>query len=52
MWVYDEETSSFSQRKIQYVPAMLNIFDAILLNAASHKETDRLMESIEVNFDV
>ena len=48
MWVVDPQ-GKVEYREISYVPAMLKIFDEILVNAADNKQRDPEMKSIKVN---
>ncbi len=51
MWVYDNESSSMTQREITYVPGLYKIFDEILVNAADNKVRDPTMDCIKVDID-
>ena len=48
MWVVNPQ-GSVEYREISYVPAILKIFDEILVNAADNKQRDSEMKCIKVN---
>jgi len=48
MWVVNSQ-GIVEHREISYVPALLKIFDEILVNAADNKQRDSGMKSIKVN---
>ena len=48
MWVVNLQ-GNVEHREISYVPALLKIFDEILVNAADNKQRDSGMKSIKVN---
>ena len=51
MWVFDQEASTIVKRTITYVPALLKIFDEILVNAADNKQRDPTQDKIKVVID-
>lgn len=50
MWIIDQD-NKLVQKSITFVPAMLKIFDEILVNAADNKIRDPTMKKIEVIID-
>lgn len=50
-WVWDEEQSHISRRKISFPPALLKIFDEILVNARDHSVRDETCNKIRVELD-
>lgn len=51
MWVYDSESDSMVQKRIEYVPGLYKIFDEILVNAADNKQRDKKMDCIKVEIN-
>jgi DNA topoisomerase-2 len=48
MWLYDSELGRMVKRPTTYSPALLKLFDEILVNAADNKQRDSRMTSIDV----
>lgn len=51
MWVWDEEQSRICRRKVSYPPALLKIFDEILVNSRDHSVRDESCTRIRVELD-
>uniref|UniRef100_A0A0N5AZ18 DNA topoisomerase 2 n=1 Tax=Syphacia muris TaxID=451379 RepID=A0A0N5AZ18_9BILA len=51
VFVYDECSRKMRKRSIRYVPALLKIFDEILVNAADNKQRDKGMKCLSVTVD-
>eukprot|EP00968_Pinguiococcus_pyrenoidosus_P019326 scaffold2093_cov241-Pinguiococcus_pyrenoidosus.AAC.3 len=49
MWILDPESGNIVRRSITYVPALLKIFDEILVNAADNKQRDPTQDTIRVD---
>ena len=50
-WIWDEETSKICRRVVSYPPALLKIFDEILVNARDHSIRDETCTQIRITFD-
>ncbi|VDM73116.1 unnamed protein product [Strongylus vulgaris] len=50
-WVVSEDNQRMVQKKMSYSPALLKIFDEILVNAADNKQRDPEMDQLCVNVD-
>jgi DNA gyrase/topoisomerase IV subunit B len=50
-WVWDEEQSRISRRNISFPPALLKIFDEVLVNARDHSVRDENCTRIRVELD-
>ena len=52
LWVMDEGSEFFTQRKVEFVPGLYKIFDEVLVNAADNYRRDsRRTNKIEVWVD-
>lgn len=51
IWVYDDQNSRFTKRPIEYSPALLKIFDEVLVNALDHSIRDNTVNAIKINVD-
>lgn len=51
IWVYDDQNSRFIKRPIEYSPALLKIFDEVLVNALDHSIRDNTVNAIKINVD-
>ncbi|VDK60288.1 unnamed protein product [Anisakis simplex] len=51
IYLYDAELKRMCKRELSYVPALIKIFDEVLVNAADNKQRDPTMTSIRVNID-
>ncbi len=49
MWVYDAENTAMTKEQVSYSPALLKIFDEILVNAADNYQRGEKMSKIDVN---
>ncbi len=50
-WVYDSEEKKFIEKDIQYVPALLKIFDEIFSNSIDESKRNKKLDTIKVNID-
>ena len=50
-WVYDNEEKKFIEKDIQYVPALLKIFDEIFSNSIDESKRNKKLDTIKVNID-
>uniref|UniRef100_A0A0N4VCX0 DNA topoisomerase (ATP-hydrolyzing) n=1 Tax=Enterobius vermicularis TaxID=51028 RepID=A0A0N4VCX0_ENTVE len=50
-FLYDSRDQKIRRESIRYVPALLKIFDEILVNAADNKQRDSNMKHLSVNVD-
>jgi len=50
-WVWDQEQSQISRHKVSFPPALLKIFDEILVNARDHSVRDEACSRIRVQLD-
>lgn len=48
-WVFNESTQHMEKRSIHYSPALLKIFDEIIVNAADNFQRDDSMTSIDIS---
>ncbi|CAJ0597102.1 unnamed protein product, partial [Cylicocyclus nassatus] len=51
VWVVSEDERRMIQKKLLYSPALLKIFDEILVNAADNKQRDPEMTELRVDID-
>lgn len=49
-WVYNKEKGCMNKETLKYSPALLKIFDEIIVNAADNRHRDNNMSIIDVNF--
>ncbi len=49
VWLHNEKTNKMEKRTIGVSPALLKIFDEIIVNAADNHQRDKSMTKIEVN---
>src|SRR5665648_133650 len=52
MFLYDAKFNKMINRKITFVPALLKIFDEILVNAADHRRRCGLTDKLSVEVDM
>lgn len=50
-WVLDDDEGRMQKRDVTYSPALMKLFDEILVNAADSHERDRSMRSLRVDVD-
>ena len=48
VWVYDNDTNAMVKRNLNYSPALLKLFDEILVNAADNAQREANMSKIDV----
>ena len=48
-WIYNKSTSSMKKTSLNYSPALLKIFDEILVNAADNSQRGEKMSRIDIN---
>ncbi len=48
-WVYDSKSNTMVKRNLNYSPALLKLFDEILVNAADNAQRESRMSKIDVN---
>ena len=51
MWIYDSKTNKMEEKSVQYIPALIKIFDEILVNAADNKQRSKSMNEIKVTIN-
>lgn len=51
-WVFDKEKKMMKKETIRYSPALLKIFDEILVNAADNRRRDPKMSVIKVSISM
>lgn len=48
-WIYNHDLCKMEKAILKYSPALLKVFDEILINAADNKQRDKKMSIIDVN---
>lgn len=51
-WVYDTSTQRMQKKSVSYSPALLKLFDEVIVNAADNHSRDKSMTKIDVNAQV
>lgn len=47
-WIYDDKRGKMMKKSVSYSPALLKIFDEIIVNAADNRHRDNKMSKIDV----
>lgn len=50
-WVFDKDEQKFVEKDIQYVPALLKIFDEIFSNSIDESKRNKNLDTIKVNIN-
>lgn len=50
-WIYDDDEQTFVEKDVQYVPALLKIFDEIFSNSIDESKRNKKLDTIKVTID-
>jgi len=50
-WIYNQKSSQMEKQHVNYSPALLKIFDEILVNAADNAQREEVMSKLDVSIE-
>ena len=51
LWTYNPDENIMHKKKVEFTPALLKIFDEIIVNAGDNTKTDKTCDCIKVNIN-